>query len=91
MAGTARRVCLAADARGPPGNHTGTTTIRRRRCGVGVGLTVLLLGLTTGLVQGYPQSGVMGGGVSSKIMTCPNSMEIAPCTCREMKKGKMAG
>lgn len=94
MAGAARRVCgssLVAGARGRAGNHSGSSIRRKRRCGVGVGLTVLWVGLTVGLAQAYPQGGVMGVGVSTKVIKCPSTMEIAPCTCREMKKGKDTG
>ncbi|XP_050711081.1 leucine-rich repeats and immunoglobulin-like domains protein 1 isoform X7 [Eriocheir sinensis] len=89
MAGAARRVCgsgLVAGARGRAGNHSGSSIRRKRRCGVGVGLTVLWVGMTVGLAQGYPQAGVMGVG-GSKVIKCPSPLEIAPCTCREMKKG----
>lgn len=92
MAGVARRVYgsgLVAGARGRAGNHSGSSIRRKRRCGMGVGLTVLWVGLTVGLAQGYPQASVMGVGL--KMIKCPSSMEIAPCTCREMKKGKDLG
>ncbi|XP_045128583.1 leucine-rich repeat-containing protein 4C-like isoform X6 [Portunus trituberculatus] len=88
MAGAARRVSgtgLVAGARGRAANHSGSSS-NRRRCGVGVGLTVLWVGLMVGLAQGYPQNGVMGVGLP-KVIKCPSSMEISPCTCREMKKG----
>ncbi|MPC35418.1 hypothetical protein E2C01_028840 [Portunus trituberculatus] len=92
MAGAARRVSgtgLVAGARGRAANHSGSSS-NRRRCGVGVGLTVLWVGLMVGLAQGYPQNGVMGVGLP-KVIKCPSSMEISPCTCREMKKGKDSG
>lgn len=54
-------------------------------------MTVLWVGMTVGLAQGYPQAGVMGMGGSTKVIKCPSSIEIAPCTCREMKKGKDTG
>ena len=93
MAGAARHVSgtgLVAGARGRAANHSGSSSNRRRRCGVGVGLTVLWVGLTVGLAQGFPQNGVMGVGVP-KVIKCPSSVEISPCTCREMKKGKDTG